>query len=289
MNETKPVYCIRSRGARVEKEGSFAEIVAWLEERRIRSDDDLRRLGFSVLEKDELWAQVRDFPEFKLTERQGRQGLSRAKVRAFWAMSLGVVLAAIGSTLIVYDQLIPRYTEKSRVAEAQAQVEVARASEAAAIRRQKEARDERDAMKRTLEVQQASLNSAIARSDNLQDQLKALSQRQLDQEKVYKGTFNALNSQLRDQGESFKGTESQWQGLIGELRKEKEGLKSQLASAKSDSEEKASLAVHWMDRALASEKNLESTREEAVRVRDYWKSLYETERKKSKMEKLFGD
>ena len=91
MNEPKPVYCIKSRGGRVEKEGAFAEIVAWLEERRIRSDDDLRRLGFYVLERDELWAQVRDFPEFKLTERQGRQGLRSATRRAFWVITFGII------------------------------------------------------------------------------------------------------------------------------------------------------------------------------------------------------
>ncbi len=271
MNEPKPVYCIRSRGARVEKEGSFAEIVAWLEERRIRSDDDLRRLGFSVLEKDELWAQVRDFPEFKLTERQGRQGLSRAKVRAFWAMSLGVVLAAIGSTLIVYDQLIPRYTESSRVGEAQTQAKVAQASEVEAIRRQNAARDERDALKRLLESAQANLN----------DQNKKLSSLQAE--------FDSQQSRLRDQGDALKGTETQLQTLSRTLRTENDRLRSQLDSARAELKEKGALATLWMDRALASEKNLESTRDEAVRARDYWKSLYETERKKSKMEKLFGD
>jgi len=271
MNEPKPVYCIKSRGGRVEKEGTFAEIVAWLEERRIRSDDDLRRLGFSVLEKDELWAQVRDFPEFKLTERQGRQGLNRAKALARWTMILGVVLAVAGSTLVIYDQLIPRYTESSRVGEAQAQTKVAQASEAEAIRRQNAARDERDAFKRLLETTQASLNDEIKKKSALQAE------------------FDAQQSRLRDQGDALKGTETQLQTLSRTLRTENERLRSQLDSAKVDAKEKGALATLWMDRALASEKNLESAREEAVRGRDYWKSLYETERKKSKMEKLFGD
>jgi len=271
MNEPKPVYCIKSRGGRVEKEGTFAEILAWLEERRIRSDDELRRLGFYVLEKDELWAQVRDFPEFKLTERQGRQGLSRAKRRAYWATALGIVLAVIGSVLIIYDQLIPRYTESSRVGEAQTQAKVAQASEAEAIRRQNAARDERDTFKRLLEKSQASLNDQVKKTIGLQAEI------------------DSQQSRLRDQGDIIKGTETQLQTLSRTLQTENDRLRSQLDSAKADAKAKGTLATLWMDRALASEKNLESAREEAVRGRDYWKSLYEIERKKSKMEKLFGD
>jgi hypothetical protein len=271
MNEPKPVYCIKSRGGRVEKEGTFAEIVAWLEERRIQSDDELRRLGFYVLEKDELWAQVRDFPEFKLTERQGRQGLSRAKRRAYWATALGIVLAAIGSVLIIYDQLIPRYTESSRVGEAQTKAKVAQDSEAEAIRRQNAARGERDTFKGLLEKAQASLNDQVKKTIALQAEI------------------DSQQARLRDQGDVLKGTETQLQALSRALKAENDSLKTQLAAAKAEAKDKGSLASHWMDRALANEKSLESARDEAVRVRDYWKSLYETERKKSKMEKLFGD
>jgi hypothetical protein len=75
MNQDKPIYCIKSRNGRIEKEGDFAEIVGWLRENRINSDDDLRRLGYAVFEKDELWARVKDFPEFNLSDREGRKNL----------------------------------------------------------------------------------------------------------------------------------------------------------------------------------------------------------------------
>lgn len=271
MNEPKPVYCIKSRGGRVEKEGTFAEIVSWLEERRIRSDDDLRRLGFYVLEKDELWAQVRDFPEFKLTERQGRQGLRSATRRAFAFTVLGIALALIGAALITYDQLVPRYTESSKVGESETLAKVARDSEAEAIRRQNAARGERDTFKKLLEASQASLNDEINKRKNLQAE------------------FEALSARLRDQGDALKGTESQLQTLSRTLRTENEALRSQLSATKAELKDKNGLVAQWMNRALDSEKGLESARDEAVRMRDYWKSLYDTERKKSKMEKLFGD
>ena len=282
MNEPKPVYCIKSRGGRVEKEGAFAEIVAWLEERRIRSDDDLRRLGFYVLERDELWAQVRDFPEFKLTERQGRQGLRSAMRRAFWAITSGIILALLGVTLITYDQLIPRYTESARVGEAETLAKIAKDSEAEALRRQNSAREERDTFKRLLEKAQASLNDETKSKARLRDDYDA----QIAQ---LKADASAQLAQMRDQGDALKGTESQLQAISRTLRSDKAELQRQLDATKAELKEKRNLVVHWMDRALASEKGMESAREEAVRMRDYWKSLYENERKKSKMEKLFGD
>ncbi len=278
MNEPKPVYCIKSRGGRVEKEGTFAEIVAWLEERRIRSDDELRRLGFYVLEKDELWAQVRDFPEFKLTERQGRQGLSRAKRRAYWATALGIVLAVVGSVLIIYDQLIPRYTESSRVGEAQTQAKIAQASEAEAIRRQNESRKDRDDFRTQLEAKQYALNDATNRRDKLQKEFDSLY-----------ASYKTLDEQLRKQGISFKGTATELQAENSRLQKELLGLRTELSSITAELGATTGEANILRGQLASRDKLHQEGLEGANRARDYWKSLYESERGKSKMEKLFGD
>jgi hypothetical protein len=166
MNEPKPVYCIKSRGGRTEKEGDFADIVAWFQEKRIHSDDDLRRLGFYVLEKDELWARVKDFPEFPHTERQGRQSLYRARNRAYISMAIGIALGVLGFVLICYDQLIPRYTESNRVGEAQAEARSAKELEKTAYAKLKQTREEAEAARRD---QEAAANAEIAQ---LNDQLK---------------------------------------------------------------------------------------------------------------------
>jgi hypothetical protein len=167
MNDPKPVYCIKSRGGRTEKEGDFADIVGWLREKRINSDDDLRRLGFYVLEKDELWARVKDFPEFPNTERQGRQALYRARNRAYLSMAAGIVLATLGFVLICYDQLIPRYTESNKVGEALAEARSAKELEKTAYAKLKQTREEAEVTRRD---QEAAANAEITQ---LNEQLKA--------------------------------------------------------------------------------------------------------------------
>lgn len=179
MNEPKPVYCIKSRGGRIEKEGDFTEIVGWLRENRINSDDDLRRLGFQVLERDELWARVKDFPEFNQTERQGRRALHRARNRAYLSMVAGVIFVAIGFALICYDQIIPRYTESNRVDEAKAEARSAKELEKTAYDKLKQGREDADKARlqyealykqevsrlmAELEASKAKLNQALAQT-----------------------------------------------------------------------------------------------------------------------------
>ena len=179
MNEPKPVYCIKSRGGRIEKEGDFATIEAWLKENRITSDDDLRRLGFHVLERDELWARVKDFPEFNLTDRQGRRALHRSRNRAYLSMVAGIIFVAIGFALICYDQLIPRYTESNRVDEAKAEARSAKELEKTAYDKLKQGREDADKARlqyeasykkevtrlmAELEASKAKLNQALAQT-----------------------------------------------------------------------------------------------------------------------------
>jgi DNA repair exonuclease SbcCD ATPase subunit len=179
MNEPKPVYCIKSRGGRIEKEGDFTEIVGWLRENRINSDDDLRRLGFHVLERDELWARVKDFPEFNQTERQGRRALHRARNRAYLSMVAGIIFVAIGFALICYDQIIPRYTESNRVDEAKAEARSAKELEKTAYDKLKQGREDADKARlqyeasykqevsrlmAELETSKAKLNQALAQT-----------------------------------------------------------------------------------------------------------------------------
>jgi biopolymer transport protein ExbB/TolQ len=142
MNEPKPVYCIKSRGGRIEREGDFDTIQAWLNENRITSDDDLRRLGFHVMERDELWGRVKDFPEFNRSEREGRRALTRAKNWNYLCMVAGLIFVGVGFALICYDQLIPRYTESNRVDEAKAETRSAKELERVAYEKLKQARDE---------------------------------------------------------------------------------------------------------------------------------------------------
>lgn len=126
MKQEKPIYCIKSVHGRVEKEGDFAAIVGWLRENRINSDDDLRRLGYAVLEKDELWARVKDFPEFNLSDREGRQALGKAVGQAKLLKWVGVIALLVGCGLIVWNQAWPRYEESAKVADSEQRAEDAK-------------------------------------------------------------------------------------------------------------------------------------------------------------------
>ncbi len=126
MKQDKPIYCIKSVHGRVETEGDFAAIVGWLRENRINSDDDLRRLGYAVLEKDELWARVKDFPEFNLSDREGRQALGKAVGQAKLFKWVGVVALLVGCGLIAWNQAWPRYVESAKVADSEQRAEDAK-------------------------------------------------------------------------------------------------------------------------------------------------------------------
>ena len=243
MNEPKPVYCIKSRGGRTEKEGDFADIVAWLQEKRIHSDDDLRRLGFYVLEKDELWARVKDFPEFPYTERQGRQSLYRARNRAYISMAIGIALGVLGFVLICYDQLIPRYTESNRVGEAQAEARSAKELEKTAYAKLKQVREEAEAARREqavatgkeiaqlngqLKATQARLSATLTKTTgelaDAKGKLKDVADRVSLELEAANATIAELNRQIASRRESDTALTEPLKKKIAELQAQSDSI-----------------------------------------------------------------
>ncbi len=243
MNDPKPVYCIKSRGGRTEKEGDFADIVAWLRENRINSDDDLRRLGFYVLEKDELWARVKDFPEFPHTERQGRQSLYRARNRAYVSMAIGIALGLLGFVLICYDQLIPRYTESNRVGEAQAEARSAKELEKTAYAKLKQVREEAEAARREqadatgkeiaqlngqLKATQARLSATLTKTTgelaDAKGKLKDVADRVSLELEAANATIAELNRQIASRRESDTALTEPLKKKIAELQAQSDSI-----------------------------------------------------------------
>lgn len=243
MNEPKPVYCIKSRGGKIVKEGNWSDVVNWLREERINSDDELRRLGFYVLEKDELWARVKDFPEFPDTEREGRQALYRARNRAYLSMAAGIVLASLGFALICYDQLIPRYTESNKVGEAQAEARSAKELEKTAYAKLKQAREEAEAARRDQEAAasaeinqlneqlktiQARLNQALAKTAgelaDAKGKLKDVAGRVADELESANATIVALKGQLAAQREANRDVVEPLKRKIAELQAQSDSI-----------------------------------------------------------------
>jgi len=221
MNEPKPVYCIKSRGGRIEKEGDFATIQAWLSENRITSDDDLRRLGFHVMERDELWARVKDFPEFNLSEREGRRALTRAKNWNYLCMVAGLIFVGIGFTLICYDQLIPRYTESNKVDEAKAETRSAKELERVAYDKLKQAREEAAAALK--EKDAANLKSVAQLKKQLEESREELNQALAQKQgelKDARGKLDDLSGRVSSDLASANRRVAQLTRLLEEERKE---------------------------------------------------------------------
>ena len=276
MNDPKPVYCIKSRGGRIEKEGDFTEIVGWLRENRINSDDDLRRLGFYVLERDELWARVKDFPEFNQTEREGRRALHRARNRAYLSMVAGVIFVGLGFALICYDQLIPRYTESNRVDEAKAEARSARELEKTAYDKLKQGRE--DADKARLQYE-ASFKQEVAR---LMAELEAS-----------KAKLNQALAQTRGE---LVDAKSKLDDVAGRVSSELESANRKNASlAKLLEDERRSTKAKIADLEL-QQKPLRDKLAELQKQNDAFMSLYvrkseqlKAERDKSIVQKIFGN
>jgi hypothetical protein len=138
MKPTKPIYSVKKQNGQTVIEGDFDTIQAWLAEGRISSDDDLRREGVHVYEGDELWGRVKDFPEFNLNDREGRQALKRANSRTNLIAIFAGLILLIGISLIVYNQWLPRYSEAKKLDQATAAIDSAKKSEQQAIQRSEE-------------------------------------------------------------------------------------------------------------------------------------------------------
>lgn len=276
MNEPKPVYCIKSRGGRIEKEGDFATIEAWLKENRITSDDDLRRLGFHVLERDELWARVKDFPEFNQTDRQGRRALRRARNRAYLSMVAGIIFVAIGFALICYDQLIPRYTESNRVDEAKAEARSAKELEKTAYDKLKQGRE--DADKARLQYE-ASYNQEVTR---LMAELEAS-----------KAKLNQALAQTRGE---LVDARSKLDDVAGRVSADLAAANRKNASLAKLIEDERSSSKTKLAELEARQKPMRDKLDELQKQNDAFMSLYvrkseqlKAERDKSIVQKIFGN
>jgi hypothetical protein len=265
MNEPKPVYCIKSRGGKIVKEGNWSDVVNWFREERITSDDELRRLGFYVLEKDELWARVKDFPEFPDTERQGRQALYRARNRAYLSMAAGIVLASLGFALICYDQLIPRYTESNRVDEAKAETRSAKELERVAYEKLKQARDEAAAALKEKDLAtRKAIDQMKKQLDEVRDQLAAtrdelnqsLAQKQ-GELKVARGKLDDLSGRVSADLAAANRRIAQLTRQLDEEKKEatvaQKPLKEQLAELQAKNDALYSLYIRTNEQLKAEQ------------------------------------
>lgn len=119
----KSVYQVRTKNGGALFEGSFEDMVKWLAANKVSGNDEMRRLGFAVLEKDEIWGRLSDFPEFHHSDREGRRMLFEKRKAVRSAMFAAAAIFLIGLGLIAWNQAWPRYLETSKVAESRKMAE----------------------------------------------------------------------------------------------------------------------------------------------------------------------
>jgi len=219
MKPTKPIYSVRKQNGQTVIEGDFDTIRAWLAEGRITSDDDLRREGVHIYEGDELWGRVKDFPEFNLNDREGRQALARAKVRTVWVSIAATVALLAGVSLIAYNQWLPRYSEAKKLDEATAAIANAKKSEQDAIRRALEMEGKFNQKSKDIEAaKELALKDFSVKKDEEITKLNEEISKLNDLAAVYKNKINEISAECQK---------------LALVNRENEQLKSKL-SAKSD-------------------------------------------------------
>lgn len=94
-----PVYFLRSRGGEVLGPFTRQEVSAQLAARKIDNDGEIRRQGWEVLEKEELWGKIKDFPVFGYAGPTGRQEVYalKAKAKTLWATGIALLVITLAA------------------------------------------------------------------------------------------------------------------------------------------------------------------------------------------------
>lgn len=139
----EPTYLIKSRSGETLIQGAPHQVSEWIKERRITTNDELKRQGWVLYEKDEAWAAISAFPEFSGPSAHAH--LLAMRRQNLWILSAAVVFILLGLILIAVNFLMPAYdaskrieasmdAQRNAVIRMQEASEVAKAAEAEALR-----------------------------------------------------------------------------------------------------------------------------------------------------------
>ena len=115
-----PVYFLRSRGGEVLGPFTLSEVKAQLDARKISNDGEMRRQGWEVIEKEELWGKIKDFPIFGYSGPTGRHEVYALKAKAKTVWRVGIALLVITLAALVGMFFIPFEEAEVKMKEAQA-------------------------------------------------------------------------------------------------------------------------------------------------------------------------
>jgi len=115
-----PVYFLRSRSGEVLGPFTLKEIMDQLNARKISNDGEMRRQGWEVMEKEELWGKVKDFPIFGYSGPTGRHEVYALKAKAKTVWAVGIALLVITLAAFIGMFFIPFHEAELKMDEAKA-------------------------------------------------------------------------------------------------------------------------------------------------------------------------
>jgi hypothetical protein len=209
--QTKATYKIKKNGKQDVFEGSLEDVRKWLRDNSINSSDAMRREGYQVLELDEFWGLVSDFPEFGMTEREGRAALVRKSKTSSRVFVVGILLSLAGLGLMLFYQWLPKYLEPSTQASLKQEVTDANA------RLKQGLLDAERKAKELIERERLAAAQALKNSDVRINEINAL---KADKEK----SADALRGELSATRQSLARANAE----INKLTSESDTLKQKL-------------------------------------------------------------
>jgi hypothetical protein len=116
----KPVYFLRSRGGEVLGPFTLREIIDQLNAHKITNDGEIRRQGWEVLEKEELWGKIKDF---RINGHGGPTGrlevaMLKAKAKTVWRVGITLLIIIFGVFIGMF--FIPFHEAELKMDEAKA-------------------------------------------------------------------------------------------------------------------------------------------------------------------------
>jgi regulator of replication initiation timing len=192
--ESSHIYVVR-RDGKSEFQGSLNELKAWLADRRITTDDEVRRLGYVVLEGDDLWSRVGDRKELGFNPTLVRDKLKNALRLAQISYICFFALCILAGYYLYLHQGVPRFEYSNLLNEAESRYQATLSVNKA------RAREAEIASKKSYEELSLKFTDLEAEHLNVLEQVKKLSS-DIEMQIINFESLNAnfLKAIVREQG-----------------------------------------------------------------------------------------
>jgi hypothetical protein len=228
----KVTYVVR-KDDKSEFQGDLSELKAWLAEKRITTSDEVRRLGYVVLEGDDLWTRVGDRSELGFDLPQERARLNRlqaarwASILLFGSLSLALVI------VLVVTQVLPRYDSIVAVRDAElrynGEVDKLTHEHESKITGLNDVITKLEQQKKALSEANINLSSDLSKSEKA----RAEDSKEIQNLKVIADNMRLSNEKMKSSIDELKQQLEAYQACLADERKELARAKQKISTLES--------------------------------------------------------